>query len=122
MKRKISSVVILGLIALLTIFSNYSIKKLTTNFSNQINNIIISAKNEDAEKASIQIKELKQSFKNKKHLLEFFIKRDYIANISVSINGFEAYVNKDTWRDLESEAAKTLEQIAVVEHLFFRII
>ncbi|MEG1367102.1 MAG: DUF4363 family protein, partial [Oscillospiraceae bacterium] len=104
------------------ITGNYLVEDRINGFVAEMNAVQAAAKNGDFESSEQKAHSLAQNFENKKHLLELFIKRDYIANLDININGLYAYANEDTEKDLYNEIDKARAQMLSMQHLFFRIV
>lgn len=70
------------------------------------------------DKAAAQVAELVEGFERHEHLLEFFLKRETVASVSVNLHGLAAYTNADSIYDLASELDKAAQQVRMLEHLF----
>ncbi|MEG2500532.1 MAG: DUF4363 family protein [Oscillospiraceae bacterium] len=122
MTRTYASIVIILLVLILDITGNYLVEDRINGFVAEMNAVQADAKNGDFESSEQKARSLAQNFENKKHLLELFIKRDYIANLDININGLYAYANEDTEKDLYNEIDKARAQMLSMQHLFFRIV
>ena len=122
MTRIYASIVILALVAALTFTGNYAVKTHIHTFSNALSDISAAAQEKDFAKTKAQAVTLIENFSAHKHVLEIFIKRDYIANLAVNLNGLPDYANEDNASDLQTEIDKASAQLTMMEHLFFRIL
>ncbi len=121
MSRLKAAFAILVLVFGLAVVGHTTVKRVTDNLEIQLSDIRQCAQNSDFEAASQKIDHLLKYFEKQQHKLEFFIRREKVAEASVSLHGLSAYTNEETVLDLCSEIDKVDEQIQMLEHLFFSV-
>lgn len=121
MRRVRAAIVIVILMFLLAIFGHSEVRNITETMENQLQTAQKSAFAKDFTTSKTQIKTLLLYFEKQQHLLEFFVRRDTIAALSVNLHGLSAYTYEDNLQDLSSEIDKAIEQINMMEHLFFSV-
>lgn len=122
MKRIIIAISIVLVIGGLTVAGNITMNNIIAEFESQLDEIIMLSQKQDQALATEKIHDFAHNFKEKRHWLELFVKRDYVLTLNVSIEGMRAYPTNDTWNDLECEAEKAYEQLSSIRHLFFSIV
>lgn len=122
MKRIIIALSIVLFIGGLTVTGNIIMNSIITEFEGLLDEIIVISQKQDKSLATEKIHDFAHNYKEKRHWLELFVKRDYVLSLNVSIEGMRAYPTNDTWNDLESEAEKAYEQLSSIRHLFFSVV
>ena len=121
MSRLKAAFAILILVFGLTLSGHTTVRRITDNLEVQLGGVRESAQAKDFESASKKIDTLLAYFEKQQHKLEFFIKREKVAETAVNLHGLSAYTDEETVLDLCSEIDKVDEQIQMLEHLFFSI-
>ena len=121
MSRLKAAFAILILVFGLTLSGHTTVRRITDNLEAQLGGVRESAQKKDFESASKKIDTLLAYFEKQQHKLEFFIKREKVAETAVNLHGLSAYTDEETVLDLCSEIDKVDEQIQMLEHLFFSI-
>lgn len=122
MVRMRSGIAILIALIALVLYSNWLVRHVTQAMLVQLEEIQTACNLQNYEAGTAKIKELREYYKSKEHLLALFIKRDYLGSIGVSIWGLSAYSQQENLQDLNSEINKTKAQLMVIEHLFFSML
>ena len=122
MVRMRSTIAILIALIALVIYSNWLVHHVTQTMVLQLEEIQIACNSQNYKEGTAKIKELREYYKSKEHLLALFIKRDYLGSVGVSIWGLSAYSQQENLQDLNSEINKTKAQLMVIEHLFFSML
>ncbi|MEG0911632.1 MAG: DUF4363 family protein [Ruthenibacterium sp.] len=71
--------------------------------------------------AKLSIGSLCAYYQQQQHILELFIKRDSVANLTVNLAGLSAYATPDNASDLYNEIDKAVAQVNMMKHLFFSV-
>ncbi len=122
MRKRFVPIIIAVIVTMLTLWGHFEVKSTVSNAITQLNEIKIFAEQDNFSGAETAIKKLLCDFDAKQHLLELFIKRESISAVSVNLHGLKAYATKDTAQDLLSEIDKAIEQLNMLQHLFFSIL
>lgn len=121
-KRVRAAWFILGVAALLTIFSHAKIHSFTTQTCDALLQIRSQTAQKNYQEAAQTLDSLLYEYERHQHFLEFFIKRETVLSISVSLHGLTAYLQPNSIADLYSEIDKAYTQLRMMEHLFTAIV
>jgi hypothetical protein len=112
---------ILACITLLAIGSHVIVWRVTHTTTAQLEQLRASAQMQNYSAARQQAEEVVRYFSGRQHLLEFFMRREAVAQAAIELHGLAAYANKENAPDLFSEIDKAQEQLRMLEHLFFSL-
>lgn len=118
MKRVFITITILVFIAGLATFSRSIIIRDTKLLENELCLIKAEIKNKNFEAVYKYAKNTVIIFEEKRALLTLFVRRDYLANVDIALNGLLAYANKENAADLSSEVDKAAAQLKMINNLY----
>lgn len=121
MRRIRTAFCIILLVGALAVGSHLAVHRITETVQIQLGLAREAALREDYSTAADEINTLIAYYEEKQHLLELFIKRESVANASISLHGLCAYTDPEVIRDLCSEIDKAKEQFLMMEHLYFSV-
>lgn len=81
-----------------------------------------SAESGDFSAARAELERAGAEFEEHGHVLELFLKREYVANLHVSLAGLPAYAQPGNACDLFSEIRKTEQQVRMIQHMYGSIL
>ncbi len=121
MKRVRTAVCILALLVLLALLGHCGVHSVTSHALEGLSQARLYAQQGRFEEVLACVNDVTDDFERHEHLLEFFIKRETVASLSVNLHGLAAYASADNFSDFMNETDKALEQVRMLEHLFFSI-
>ena len=122
MKRIWTAFFILALMAALAFGSHAAVHRVSESTLHSLQEARTLVQDGDFEKVQQTLSETLEEFDRSGHLLELFFKREYVANIRVSLAGLNAYANEESAPDLCSEIDKAAQQVRMMEHMYESIL
>ncbi|MEG1548917.1 MAG: DUF4363 family protein [Ruthenibacterium sp.] len=121
MRRVTAAFALLAIIFCLSLCGHFAVRCVTDTALEKLCFIRSYVQVQNYKDAKLSIDNLAAYYQQQQHILELFIKRDVVANLTVNLNGLSAYATHDTVADLYNEIDKVTAQVAMMKHLFFSI-
>lgn len=110
--------VIMAAVIALSLAGHIWVHRATERTILQLEDLAACARSGDYKKAGQKALKTAEDFDKCAHGLEMFMRREAVAEISVSLHGLSAYANRESLYDLCSEADKTIRQLRLLEHMY----
>lgn len=120
-RRITAALALLAVIFCFSICGHVAVRCVTDTALQKLNYIRSYMQVQNYKDAKLSIDNLCLYYQQQQHILELFIKRDSVANLTVNLAGLSAYVTHDTTFDLYNEIDKVTAQISMMQHLFFSV-
>jgi hypothetical protein len=121
MKRIYACFTILAVIFGLAVWGGFAVRSFKTTMEDSLCGIAQEIP-EDAPKAVALAEDCLQAFRGKEHILSIFIRRDYLANLDVSLCAIQAYAAQGDEKEAMAEIARANSQVYAMCHLFLRML
>lgn len=122
MKRIWAALLILVLMAALSAASHTAVHSAADDLLDSLEQVRSCARNGDFDSAKQELERAQERFADRGHLLELFLKREYVTNLRVALAGISAYAEPAGVSDLYSEIDKACQQVRMMEHMFASIL
>ncbi|MEG0178363.1 MAG: DUF4363 family protein [Oscillospiraceae bacterium] len=118
MKRVFAAFAILAIVITVAVFAQYFVDNKLLEIETMLNQLKSDISAEDYETVFDDTDTILQVFNKNKAVLMLFIRRDYIANADIALNGLSAYANKENAADLSSEVDKAAAQLKMIKDIY----
>lgn len=122
MKRIWMAFLILAMMGAVAFGSHSVVSHVASDVLKSLDDVRALAQQGDFASARRELTSAVSDFDRDGHILELFFKREYIANIRVSLAGLDAYANQESAPDLYSEIDKAAQQVRMMEHMYDSIL
>ncbi|MCI2047858.1 MAG: DUF4363 family protein [Faecalibacterium sp.] len=122
MKRIYACIAIAAVIFALAVWGGYAVHHFQTESSQQMDAAAQQITDEDFAGAQATAKAYLQRFRRQEHILSFFLRRDYLASLDVTLCAVQQYAAEENAEEALAEIARANSQIYAMCHLFFRLL
>ena len=122
MKRIWAALLILAFMAALSFAGHSCVHTVVNDAAASLETAKTLAQSGDFSAAQEELCRTEEQFGRGGHILELFLKREYVSNIRISLAGLHAYAYKESAPDLYSEIDKAIQQVRMMEHMYDSIL
>lgn len=122
MKRIWAALLILAVMAIFSFVGHSCVHNVTNRAADSLQTAKELALQGDFNAARAELKTASDEFGRDGHILELFLKREYVTNIRVNLAGLDAYAYEESAPDLYSEIDKAVQQVRMMEHMYDSIL